>query len=154
VKTTVYLNQPTEERFKKIKASNPDYSLSEAVELGLKVEEERISTQLTGMEEQIAKKGTDDRGDFYGTKAKFVGRKLAQEQVGQVGDETYVWQTIYLTKKGKYLLQEATVDERDGETVYGYEVCNTIKELQEKASAVVLSKAGRTEGEFLPDLDI
>lgn len=154
MKTTVYLNQPTEERFKWIKANNPEYSLSEAVEVGLKFEEERLSAQLTGMKEQIAINGTDDRGEFYGTKAKFMGARLAHVRVRQIGPETYENETLYLTKKGKYLIQFATEKEDEGETVWSYEICPTVKELQGKASPVLLTQAGRTEGEFLEDLDI
>lgn len=154
MKTTVYLNQATEERFKKIKTSNPDYSLSEAVEVGLKFEEERINTQLTGMSEQIATNGTDDHGEFYGTKAKFMGVKLAHVRVRQSGPESYEYETLYLTKKGKYLIQYATEKDDVGEIVWRYEICPTVKELQQKASPTLLTQAGRTEGEFLEDLDI
>jgi hypothetical protein len=154
VKTTIYLNQPSEERYKKIKAINPSYSLSEAAEEGLKLEEVKLDTQLTGMEEQIATKGTHLRGDFYGTKAKFIGIKLAHERTGEVGPDRYEYQTLYLTKKGKYLLQISTEDARDGEIVQDYKVCNSIAELQKVASPVLLTKAGTTEGELLPDLDI
>jgi len=154
VKTSVYLNEAAEERFKKIKAINPSYNVSEAADAGLKLEEARIDTQLTGMEEQIAINGTDARGEFYGTKAKFVGRKLAHEQVRQVGIESYEYEILYLTKKGKYLLQFITEDQSDGEQVFTYKICNSLKELQAIASPVVLTKAGSTECEFLEELDI
>lgn len=154
VKTTIYLNQPSEERYKKIKAINPSYSLSEAAEEGLKLEEVKLDTQLTGMCEQVATKGSESSQGFYGAKAKFVGRKLAHEQINQVGPEAYEYQTLYLTKKGKYLIQYSKEDLSAGEFVYDYEICHSVKELQVKASPILLTKAGNTAGELLEDLDI
>lgn len=154
MKTTIYLNQPSEERYKKIKAINPNYSLSEAAEEGLKLEETKLDTQLTGMAEQVATKGSESSMGFFGAKAKFVGRKLAQEQIKQVGPDAYEYQILYLTKKGKYLIQFSTEDTAVGEFVSDYVICHSIKELQEKASPILLTKAGSTAGELLEDLDI
>jgi hypothetical protein len=154
MKTTVYLNEAAEERFKKIKAVNPNYSLSEATDAGLRLEETKVDTQLSGMEEQIAVKGNSNQGAFYGTKAKFVGRKLARVQIGPVGVDAYDYQTLYFTKKGKYLIQFTTENDIIGDYEYTYVICNTIEELQQEASAKLLTEAGTTAGEFLEDLDI
>ena len=154
MKTTVYLNEAAEERFKKIKAINPTYSLSEATDAGLKLEEAKVDTQLTGMVDQIAKKGDMFNGDFYGTKAKFIGRVLADTPTGQVGSDEVEHQTLYITKKGQYLIQKTVCCTVSGNEKYEYEVCPTVQDLQQKASPNLLTKAGKTEGELLEDLDI
>jgi len=154
MKTTVYLNKTAEELLKRAKEYDPDYSVSIAAEEGLKQFVEKKNIQFTGMKEEIAKKGTYSSEEFYGSQARFNGRKLAHERIAMVGQDTYEYQTLYLTKKGKYLVQITTVDERDGEQVLDYYICHTLKELQGKASPILLTKAGKTPGEFLPDLDI
>lgn len=154
MKTTVYLNKTAEELLKRAKEYDPDYSVSNAIEEGLKQFVDKMNAQFTGMSEQIAVKGSETSEGFYGTKAKFIGKKLAHAEIKQVGPEAYEYQTVFLTKKGKYLVQYSTENVSVSEFVYDYEVCHSVKELQEKASPTVLSKAGKTEGELLEDLDI
>jgi len=154
MKTTVYLNKTAEELLKRAKEYDPDYSVSNAIEEGLSQFVEKMNIQFTGMEEQIATKGTSSHGEFYGAKAKFIGKKLAQVRIGEIGPDSDEYQTLYLTKKGKYLVQIITEDSRDGDQVYEYHICHTLKELQGIASPLLLTKAGNTEGELLEDLDI
>ena len=154
MKSSVYLNKTAEELFQRAKEYDPEYSLSMAVEEGLTQFVEKMNIQFTGMEEQIATLGSMDCGDFYGTKAKFIGKKLAHERIGEVEPDIDEYQTVYLTKKGKYLVQYAFQNATAGEIEYKYEICHSVKELQEKASPILLTKAGKTAGELLPDLDI
>lgn len=154
MKTSVYLNKAAEERYKKIKAIEPDYSLTMATDAGLKVKIEQMNAQLTDMTEQIAWKGNQVREGYFGTKVKFFGKKLASVETNQVGPESYEYQTLYLTKKGNYLVQITIEDKSVGDYEYDYEVCYSIKELQEKASPILLTKAGKTPGELLEEIDI
>lgn len=154
MKTTVYLNEAAEERLKKIKAINPSYTVSEAADAGLKLEEAKVDAQLTGITEQIAFRGSSIMGEFIGTKAKFFGRELATVRTSQTGPDTYEYQKLYITKKNQYLIQFDEHDEHYYEQKLDYEICPTVKELQQKASPTLLTSAGRTKGEFLEDLDI
>lgn len=154
MKTTVYLNKTAEDLFQRAKEFNPDYSISNAVEEGLRVFVDKMNIQYTGMDEQIATTGSNSSEGFFGNKVKFVGKKLASTNTNQVDPEIKETQTLYLTKKGKYLIQADVIDLRDGESKHMYEICHTVKELQEKASPVLLVKAGNTAGELLEELDI
>lgn len=154
MKTTVYLNKDTEELFQRAKEYDPDYSISNAVEEGLRQFVDRMNIQYTGMSEQIASKGTKTPDGFYGSKAKFVGKNLASIQTRQVGLQSYEYQDLFLTKKGKYLIQKTIEDSSIGEQVLDYIVCHSMKELQKEASPLILTLAGNTAGELLEDLDI
>lgn len=154
MKTTVYLNKDTEELLKRAKEYDPDYSVSNAVEDGLRYFVDKMNNQYTGMSEQIAIKGNECPEGFFGSKAKFVGKKLADVETGQVGQYEYERQALFLTKKGKYLIQKKIQTTGFHQIKYDYIVCNTIKDLQDEAEAVLLTAAGKTAGELLEDLDI
>lgn len=154
MKTTVYLNKVAEELLQRAKEYDPDYSVSNAIEEGLKHFVERMEKRFTGMSEKIATQGTLSHGEFCGSKSKFIGKQLASMDLGESGFAKTRVGTLYLTKKGKYLYQYVDQDERDGEQKYDYEICHSFKELNEKVPAVLREKAGSTAGELLDELDI
>jgi hypothetical protein len=155
VKTTVYLNKVAEELYRRAKEYNPDYSLSDATQEGLKQFVEKMDAHFKGMTEIPILEGTEDRFNkvIFGRMVKFIGKKLSHTEL-EIRDDVYEYENLFLTKKGKYLLQYGINDEQSGELTSKFEVCHSLKELREKASSELLMRAGETAGEFLEELDV
>jgi hypothetical protein len=155
MKTTVYLNKDTEELYRRAKEIEPNYSISDAVKEGIKLFVNSMEAKYSGMQEIILFEGTEYRaeGEEVGKRVKFVGKVLGSIETRRVGEFEAEFQKLFLTRKGKYIL-ETFYEDTDGTRTSSFEICHTLEELREKADPYLLMNAGETKGELLEELDV
>lgn len=110
-KTTIYLNKEAQATYDKAKEYAGD-NLSSIIAQGLTFYVNKMDAQAKGMEDQIIFEGEHFGDDDMrqGKNIKFVGRKLATGKVGQGDGELETIYTLYLTRKGKFLVHIYSLD--------------------------------------------
>ncbi len=152
---SVYIPEKQEELLKQAMEYGGD-STSGVIIKALEIYVSHMEDRYKGIEEKIILDGTIDHrtGEIFGRKVKFYGKELASIRTREVGPEAVEHQTLYLTKKGKYILETTIFDKSAGEESTTFEVCHSLDDLRQKANADLLVKAGKTAGEFLEELDV
>lgn len=128
-KTTIYLNKEAQAVFDKAKEYAGD-NLSSIIAQGLKFYVDKMDAQSKGMVDLIIFEGSRYIGGDdmkRGKNIKFVGRELATANVEDDGNEDTL--TLYLTRKGKFLLHKASLNKLGTDATYSYKIYETYADL-------------------------
>ncbi|MBT0652907.1 hypothetical protein [Geomobilimonas luticola] len=130
-KTTIYLNKEAEEIYRQAKEYAGD-NLSAVIVQGLKLYVEKMDMMAKGMTEQVIFDGKRFMHEdiCQGKNLKFIGMKLAEgsTEYGH-GDEYCHCFTLYLTRKGKFLVASSNVDQKSYIENFFYKVFDTFTEV-------------------------
>ena len=133
-KTTIYLNKEAEEIYQVAKEYAGD-NLSAVIVQGLKLYVDKMDTMTKGMEEVIIFDGIKNLVDMIsrGKNLKFIGIKLAETPATDLyGDsELYVFR-LYLTRKGKFLVDKKVFTGDKAFANYSYKVFDTFSKVTEE----------------------
>jgi hypothetical protein len=132
MKRTFVVPDDKETVYEKFKAHVPEVS-SKLVELMEEYvcKQEAVSKQMTLLP---VHEGTEFVADniFKGDSAKFYGVKISSGTFFK-SDKMSIDKTIYLTKKGKFLVYSTTTKQLEREIVYSYNIYEDYFEMKEKA---------------------
>jgi hypothetical protein len=130
-KTTIYLNKEAEVIYQKAKEYAGD-NLSAVIVQGLKLYVEKMEMMTKGMQEIIIFVGKNYLMDqmAQGKNMKFIGMKLASETTQDIyGERVVQIHTLYLTRKGKFLMDSTTVDEKEYTETSNYKIYETFSDV-------------------------
>jgi len=118
-KTTIYLNKDAQATYDKAKEYAGD-NLSSIIAQGLKFYVDKMDAQAKGMEDQVIFKGVRYGEDdmMQGKNIKFVGRLLSRET--EVKGDTEKKYTLFLTRKGQFLVHTFSLDMTNAEATSDY----------------------------------
>jgi EXLDI family protein len=136
------------ERAEALAGTNLSATIVEALRRFIEVEEAKAD----GMEEQEIEVGVSSSRSSNDTKkVKFIGKKIASARVlcGQTSsqDDRGTDYTLYLTKKGKFLLHReywTRWQDEDGEA--SYNIYDSLTELSDSVPGSLVQKAGEALG--------
>lgn len=113
--------------------------------------EERADS-LQGVKEHIVWEGTKlDKVESVGRYVRFYAKQIAHAG-GEHENEHYYWETLYFTKKKKYLVVRESWDGFEGETRIEY--ADTVAELSKNGLLTELIEQLRTSREAAEFLDV
>ncbi len=132
-KTTIYLNKESEEIYKKAKEYAAG-NLSHVIVQSLKLYVDKMETTEKGMKEVVIFVGKyfPDGDISQGKNLKFIGRLIAEGSTdyGQ-GDQYTRKYFLYLTRKGKFLVEGAYFSREELAEITYYKVYDTFLEIMQ-----------------------
>lgn len=132
-KTTIYLNKEAEEIYRTAKEYAGD-NLSAVIVQGLKLYVEKMDMMTKRMEEIILFIGETDLMEQFtkGKNIKFTGMHLAKETAPDIyGDGLTCTYTIFLTRKGNFLIYKDVINQKEYIQTDSYKVFEKFSDVME-----------------------